>query len=151
MKRSRSSDDEDDQQGDHGDNSHVNKKTTKSKTDKHSRPSTEVNIAGDDEASTRRKHTTTTTTTTTTISPPSTTKSLKHPRSDSGDATEKREEPSKIQRCSSRNSQSAFNLGRHNLEISNKSGYDTNATGSDDEDDDEDEEYEEHGAGGEDD
>ena len=81
------------------------------------------------------------------------TKSLKRPRSDSGDAndSEKREEPSKIQRRSSRNSQSAFNLGRHNLEISNKSGYDTNATGSDDEDDDEDEEYEEHGAGGEDD
>ena len=123
------------------------KKTTKSKTDKHSRPSTEVNIAGDDEASTRRKHTTTTTT----ISPPSTTKSLKRPRSDSGDATEKREEPSKIQRNSSCNSQSAFKLGRHNLEISNKSGYNTNATGSDDKDDDEDEEYEEHGAGAEDD
>ena len=146
MKHSRSSDDEDNQQGDHGDNPHVNKKTTKSKMDTHSRPSTEVNIAGDDEASTRCKHTTTTT-----ISPPSMTKSLKRPRSDSGDATKKREEPSKIQRRSSRNSQSAFKLGRHNLEISNKSGYDTNATGSDDEDDDEDEEYEEHGAGGEDD
>ena len=131
MKHSRFLDNEDDQLGDHADNLHVNKKkviTPKgSKLNKCSRPSTKVDIANDDEACTCRKQTTTTN------SPPSTTKTLKHPRSDSGNATEKTEEPSKIQPRSSRKP------GRHNLEIINKSGFDTNAS-----DEDKDDEYEEH-------